>query len=193
LEKAKIKIIRTSQFVNSGRNAEIHIDDNLKTKISDGAEKTIEVSPGKHTVLAKIDWCKSQKMTLNLEPGEKKKLVCGSKLVGWKKWLTLFYLFSKNQFIFLEPYSKEQTIEYQENSWHSLKEKGMLHYIFNQGVLGWGVPVGIIFFIFKTVFNYSQISFPDILISAMITIGVFSAGGVILGLIMWFFSNHITS
>ena len=193
MEQAEIHLIRTSQSANSGRKVEIYVDDYLKTKLANGSEKIIEVSPGQHTVLAKIDWCKSQKLTLNLEPREKKKLICGSKLVGWKKWLTLFYLFSKNEFIYLEPYSEEQTIEYKEKTWASIREKGMLNYIFKQGILGWGVPVGIFSFMISTLFNYSQISFPSILFSAITTVGIFSVAGVIFGLIMWFISNNINS
>ncbi|MBM7624246.1 hypothetical protein [Sporohalobacter salinus] len=192
MEQAKIKLIRTSQSVNSGRKAEIYIDDKLKTKISNGSEKIIKVSSGKHTVLAKIDWCKSQKITLNLEPGEKKKLICGSKLVGWKKWLALFYLFSKNKFIYLEHYSKEQKVNYQEETWSKLKEKGILYYIFKYGILSWGVPTGIFVFIAETIFNYNQISFPGIIFSFIITISIFSVGGTIFGLIMWLILNKIS-
>lgn len=193
MKKAKIELIRTSQAINSGRNIEIYIDDSLKTKIANGAEKIMEVVPGNRTVFAKIDWCKSQKLLLNLEPGEKKKVICGSKLVGWKKSLTLFYLFSRNKYIYLEPYSKEQTIEYKEKTWSDISEEGMIKYIIKQGIIGWGIPVGIFSFMILTLLNYNQISFTNILLLALKNIGIFSIGGVFYGLIMWFLLNNINS
>ncbi len=59
-----------------------------------GEEESIrkEISEGPHVVEAKIDWCGSQPLELNAQPGEEAVIV-RSALRGWRVMLGLLYVF----------------------------------------------------------------------------------------------------
>ncbi|MCK8826767.1 hypothetical protein MWH25_03280 [Natroniella acetigena] len=186
---AKIKLLRTSQAVNSGRNYEIYLDGEQEGKIADGEEEIIEITPGKHEIYVKIDWCKSKKITLNLEKDEEVKLLCGSKLVGWKQWLTLFYLCSTDKFVYLDYYSQTLTLDYDEETWEEIKEKGFLYFIVRKGIIGWGLPVGCFVLLINILTSLGEITFHEIVLELLNTLAIFSVGGIVFGMLMWFFSK----
>ncbi|MFW5999232.1 MAG: hypothetical protein ACOCQC_01075 [Halanaerobiaceae bacterium] len=183
--KANIKLLRTSQAVNSGRDYEIYIDNELKGKIPNGGEETFTVSPGTHTVLVKIDWAKSREMALHLEEGEKQKLLCGSRLVGWKRWFTLFYMFARDRFVYLEPYTEDKVIDYGEKTADDIRDKGILNFVFRHGIVGWGIPTGFIFALITVFFLLENKTFLRIVEYFGKSILYFMAGGVFYGVIMW--------
>ena len=191
---AKIKVFRTSQAIHSGSDYEIYVDGQLAETISDGGEELIEIEPGKHKVLVKSDGNKSQEKTINLKSGSVKKLICGSKLVGWKQWLALEYFLLPISDIYLEEYTPEKRIDYQEETWDELVEKGMVYYVLKEGVIGWGLPVGIFVFIsvfiVNLIFSYEQFSMSNIIINLFRTLGIFAIGGLIFGIIMWFLGTR---
>ncbi len=187
---AKIELVRTSQRISAWRDFDIYIDNKLKIKISNESKKIIELDSGEHTIFAKIDWLKSKKITLNLKPGSECKLICGSKIIGWKKNMILFYVFSKNEFIFLDFYSEEKMIKYRENNLEKLKEKSFLKFVLKQGVLGWGIPVGIFVGITIIISNYNRLSFPRDIYRFILFIIIFSISGIVLGMIKWFVSPN---
>lgn len=80
-----LKIERPSQFNNSMRDYTILVDGTPAGSIKDGETREISLSPGSHTVAAKIDWCSSPEVAINLVQGQ----VAALKVGGFKysNWL----------------------------------------------------------------------------------------------------------
>jgi hypothetical protein len=69
------------------RSFNIVIDGKAVGGIYAGGSSAIEVSPGSHEVFLKIDWCRSEKINVNLAPGEVAQFLGGSRANP----LTIFY------------------------------------------------------------------------------------------------------
>ena len=96
---AKIKIQRTSKFTNKMRDYQIFIDGQKVGKISDGETKEFEVTTGKHSVTAKVDWCSSPDVLINIGDGETK---CLAVDVSKNATIVPFYtIFCKNKYLIL--------------------------------------------------------------------------------------------
>ncbi len=194
---ATIKLYRTSQAVSSGRAYEIYIDHELWGEIEDGETKSIELPPGKYDFCVKIDWLKSKTMTLDLEPGTEEALICGSRLVGMKQWLSIFYLFSKDQFVYLDRYVEgTDVLNHREETWQTIKAKGFMYYILRHGVLGWGVPVGLfvaLATVVGRVIGGDSLTGTDVFNIMFVNILVFAIGGAIFGTIMWWYFRRLSA
>ena len=77
---AKIKIERNSEWNNRARAIGIYISDEKVGTINNGETQEYEVENGEHEIFAKIDWCRSPKIKLNLSENETKTI----KLSGFK-------------------------------------------------------------------------------------------------------------
>ena len=82
---ATIIIKRTSEFVNRLRNYRIFLDGEKIGTIANGETKEFEITPGLHTIIAKIDWCTSPEISVTLSDSEKKELTVGGFKNG--KWI----------------------------------------------------------------------------------------------------------
>ena len=80
----KLIITRRKEWQNRARNFSIFIDNEKRDYITNGEIKELEIEPGKHNLLFKVDWCSSQKMEIEI-PIEKAKTieVSGFKLAKW--------------------------------------------------------------------------------------------------------------
>ncbi len=178
-ETAEITIIRTSQFANNARYYDIFVNNEHKEKIADGEEKSILVAPGKQKVHLQLDRAKSKTIELDLSPKEKARLLCGSKLTGPKVWLALFYMFSTDKLIYLATYpEKTGTPVKTEETWKEIKEKGMKYFVLRYGILGWGLPTGLIMSILLSlinIFGNTDIAIGEILINMLLSISIFYA------------------
>jgi uncharacterized BrkB/YihY/UPF0761 family membrane protein len=68
--------------------------------------------------------------------------------------------------------------------WERIKQRGIWRFILIRGVLGWGLPGGILFSIFQI---YSSKPLPFLwYFSVLIILGLWVVGGVFFGLFMWF-------
>ena len=63
----KIKINRSSEWTNKLRKINLYIDDVKIDCIEDGELKTYEVEDGNHSIQAKIDWCGSNKLNIDVD------------------------------------------------------------------------------------------------------------------------------
>ena len=80
----KIKIQRNDEFSNRMRNYKIFIDGKEAGIIANGETKEFETVAGQHTVTAKIDWCSSPDILINIGHNETKNLkVGGFKYGNW--------------------------------------------------------------------------------------------------------------
>ena len=82
---AKINIQRTNEYNNRLRDYQIYIDNKKVGAIENGGNKDFEIEEGNHTIEAKIDWCGSPKVNVEIINGETKSLKVGGFKYG--KWL----------------------------------------------------------------------------------------------------------
>ena len=72
-----LRINRKSEFFYKLRNYDIHIDGVKCGKVKNGEIKDFEVTEGKHTVRARVDWAGSEEVTLDFKEGDIKSLEVG--------------------------------------------------------------------------------------------------------------------
>jgi hypothetical protein len=85
---ATIRIHRTSEYINGMRNYRILIDNKQVGTIADGETKEFVTEAGQRTITAKIDWCSSPDILLDVKDGETIALRVG----GFKNGSWLMYL-----------------------------------------------------------------------------------------------------
>lgn len=64
---ATIKLQRTSEYINRMRDYHILIDGQKVGTIANGETKEFETTNGQHSLIAKIDWCSSPEINLNID------------------------------------------------------------------------------------------------------------------------------
>jgi hypothetical protein len=79
-----IRIERTHQFANRGRQITIWIDEEAVGRVRDGAVADFAVAPGLHEVQAELDWCTTEIITVSVESGRQVALCLSSPLRGWR-------------------------------------------------------------------------------------------------------------
>jgi len=81
---ATIKIERASEYNNRMRGYKILIDGQQAGAIASGETKEFSTTAGQHTVTAKIDWCSSPNISIDINDKETKRLkVGGFKNSNW--------------------------------------------------------------------------------------------------------------
>jgi hypothetical protein len=75
---ARLIIKRKSEWMNWTRSIGIYIDGQKVGTVSNGDAEEYTVSPGAHTVRARIDWCLSNEMQLTIAENETKTLSLGA-------------------------------------------------------------------------------------------------------------------
>lgn len=81
---SSITIQRNREYNNRFRSFRIFIDGREVGKIGHGETKTFTVTPGAHRVMAKIDWCSSEEVEVNVQEHETKMLaVSGFRHGNW--------------------------------------------------------------------------------------------------------------
>lgn len=81
----KLYFHRTSEYANNARSIAVFIDGKKALTIPNGGSEAIEVSAEKHQVYAKIDWCYSPNLELDVKETDKIKIEVSSYKMG--KWL----------------------------------------------------------------------------------------------------------
>lgn len=74
---ATIRLKRTSEYNNIIRDYKIFIDGQQVGAIANGETKDFATSSGQHTITAKIDWCSSPDISIDLKDDETKILKVG--------------------------------------------------------------------------------------------------------------------
>ena len=82
---ATIKIRRTNDYVNSMREYRIFINGQKIGTISNGQTKDFEIPAGRHSVIAKIDWCSSPELSFEINDNDSKILLVGGLKNG--RWI----------------------------------------------------------------------------------------------------------
>ena len=80
----KIRVERNSEWNNKARAIGIYIDEKKVGTINDGETQEYEIENGTHEIFAKIDWCRSKKIKLNITENETKTIsLSGFKYSNW--------------------------------------------------------------------------------------------------------------
>jgi len=76
MKGATIQIKRRAAWGDLLRSYQIVLDGACVGTIRQGKSHTFEVHPGHHELFLTIDWCSSQCLLIDVEPGEEVHLVC---------------------------------------------------------------------------------------------------------------------
>ena len=82
---ATIKIQRTNDYINAVRNYRLFIDGQKIGTLSNGQIIDFEIPSGRHSVVAKIDWCSSPEVTFEINDNDSKIFLVGA-IKNWK-WI----------------------------------------------------------------------------------------------------------
>lgn len=103
---AKIILSRKKEWANRARKFTIFIDGEKKDTISNGEIKEIELAPGKHKILLKVDWFSSPELEVDVKEERAKTIeVCGFKANRWL--MPLMYIVLGIYFISAFVFKKE--------------------------------------------------------------------------------------
>ena len=98
---ATLTIKRDRGYADAGRAYRILLDGRDIGGLSQGDELCRDISAGQHVLEARIDWCGSQ--PLRLEVDSDQFVVVRSALRGWRMLLVLFYiLFFRRHYLTME-------------------------------------------------------------------------------------------
>jgi hypothetical protein len=89
---AVLRFYRPTQFADFLRCYRLFVDEVCVGQIVTGGELDVEVPAGRHEVRARIDWCSSNRLLLDIGQGDKCNLEVGSSLGGWRLLLALLYI-----------------------------------------------------------------------------------------------------
>ncbi|HXG08754.1 MAG TPA: hypothetical protein VNK04_03110 [Gemmataceae bacterium] len=90
---AAIRIRRPTQYADWLRKYRLFVDGVPVAEISRGSEVEIDVTPGWHEVLARIDWCSSGTLWIEVRQDEVCQLEVGSNIRGWRMFVGFVYAF----------------------------------------------------------------------------------------------------
>ena len=97
-----IRITRGPAFRDALRAYRIFIDGVECGDIMRGETKEFVVDNGRHTVCAKIDWCRSNELCVDVNDSIVE-LEVGSSLKGWRIWIgELYASIWKNKYLYLK-------------------------------------------------------------------------------------------
>lgn len=103
---AKIILSRKKEWANRARKFTIFIDGEKKDTISNGEIKEIEMNPGKHRILLKVDWFSSPELEVDVKEERAKTIeVYGFKANRWL--MPLMYIILGIYFISAFVFKKE--------------------------------------------------------------------------------------
>lgn len=99
--QTQITVRRTTSYADRWRAYEVKVDGVVVGSVRARESVTVPVNPGKHSLVLRIDWCGSEQIDFEVQPGEHVFFDCGS-LAGWRIVLAIFYiLFRTREYLWL--------------------------------------------------------------------------------------------
>lgn len=96
-----IRLTRGTSYSDKLRKYKIYIDDVYRGDIKINEVKEYEVDNGNHSIYAKIDWCRSNILNIDIN-NSKLELEVGSSLIGWRILFSIIYItFLKNNYLWI--------------------------------------------------------------------------------------------
>ena len=97
-----IRVTRTTSYADRLRAYRIIVDGVERGRLSAGESIEIPVTASQHSVVAKVDWCGSPTVTLDMKSSSTVTLECESNLRGMRIFFAFAYiLFFRNQYLTL--------------------------------------------------------------------------------------------
>jgi hypothetical protein len=88
---ATLSIARPRQYADAFRKYRVLIDDAEVATIRPGEAIAIDLPPGRHRVVAAIDWARSNAIEIDAHPGGHHRIEVGSNVGGWRLLLAVAY------------------------------------------------------------------------------------------------------
>lgn len=76
---SKLKLIRSKQYFGFLRKLKVRIDNNTDIELRHGETLTIEIAEGNHSLIAKMDWGRSEPLNITLMKDTEKTVMAESK------------------------------------------------------------------------------------------------------------------
>jgi hypothetical protein len=86
-----ISVSRDSGYADRIRDYRVLLDGAEIGRIGNGGQKSFEIAAGRHQLMIKVDWCRSNIVSFNLAEGQSAEFTGGSSLRGWRLVLALYY------------------------------------------------------------------------------------------------------
>jgi hypothetical protein len=97
-----IKIKRDSGYVDRLRAYKVVLDGNVVGEVKNGQQIEVDAPQGKHELVLKIDWCRSNSVEFESDGSSDVEFECGSNLRGLKIFLSIVYAtFLRSKYIWL--------------------------------------------------------------------------------------------
>ena len=77
-----LKLKRAAEFANWLRAYHVLVDGERVAKIRNGRQIAVEIAAGHHTVELELDWCRSNRVDIEVRDGRPVRLRCGSNYRG---------------------------------------------------------------------------------------------------------------
>jgi hypothetical protein len=101
-QNAQITIRRGKTYADRLRAYKVSVDGKAVASVRAGESVTVPISPGRHSLVMRIDWCGSETIELEAAPQQHMVFECGSSLTGWRLLLRLFYIvYRTNRYLWL--------------------------------------------------------------------------------------------
>lgn len=81
---ATLAVTRKSEWNSRFRRFNILVDGTKIGDIRNGRTEEFEIPPGQYEVVATIDWCSSNSLTIQVEPDARVHLTCGHRFPAWR-------------------------------------------------------------------------------------------------------------
>ncbi len=88
-----LRLSRESGRTDRYRDYRVVLDGIEIGRISDGQAESFKIAPGQHTLVLKIDWCRSNRLVVDIAASETWTVSCGSSIQGDRAILAVFYVF----------------------------------------------------------------------------------------------------
>jgi len=99
-----ITVSRTTSYADRLRRYGVYLDGVHAGSLGAGESVSFNASPGKHSLVVKIDWCGSNIFEVDCAPGGVLSFECGSSITGWRGLLALLYItIWRQQYLWLRP------------------------------------------------------------------------------------------
>jgi len=100
---AIFKILRKDEYNNKFRPIKIFVDGENIGTIANGETKDFNVHSGRHSIIAKIDWCSSSELSFDIKDNETKTFSLGGFKDDGNFWTRLYFLTSgRKKYLTLE-------------------------------------------------------------------------------------------
>ena len=90
--QTEVSVRRTTSYPDRLRRYKVKLDGVVAASVAAGESITLPIVAGTHAIELRIDWCGSERLGFDVQPGEHIAFECGSNLIGWRILLAPLYI-----------------------------------------------------------------------------------------------------